>query len=181
MTFTTIEPGGWQVVCPPRKRIRNAALSLASIISGTLLLLMSVGGMLHVSDTAPGGLEIFAYGWLGPLAVIALLLMVLGLKIGARIWLAEILESDGTVVRYHTRGPAWSGVVFEEPADLMLPIEVPDLSPDDAHSFRGPVRLEFAASESDQRRSHLCLMETSHEEYRWLAASINPFARHQNS
>ncbi len=175
MTFTSGDAMRWRVVCPPRKRMRNAALAFASLVSGAGLLTMSVGGIMHVSATSPGGLQIFAYGWLGPMALIAALLMVLGTKIGARIWQFEVLESDGETVQYRTEGPVWSGTVFEEPADALLPVDVPTLSPQDARSFRGPVVLEFQVPSEKERRSHLCLSDASHEEYEWLARSINPF------
>ena len=181
MTVDVADSGAWRVTCPPRQRARNAIHALAGMGAGVLLGVLSIGGILEGMAHPSWGARVFLFGWLGPLGLIAVLLLIRGALTLAKVWQTDVLESDGTDVLHRLVAPWGTKTVFQTPVDRLDPFdpptarEVPELADEEARrAFRAPLILRYRPDEADASQSYGCMASTSYDEQHRLAATLNP-------
>ena len=181
MTIDVADSGAWRVCCPPRQRGRNAAHALAGMGAGALLGVVSVGGILEGMGHPSWGARVFLLGWLGPLGVIAVLLVIRGAMTLAKVWQTDVLESNGTEVWHRLVAPWGTRTVFQtrvdrlDPFDPPTPSEMPELDDEETRrAYRAPLILRYRPDETDTARSYGCMASKSYDEQHRLAAALNP-------
>ncbi len=177
-----VDDVGCHVVrCPPRQRGRNAAFALAGLGAGVLLGLVSAGGLAEGASHPSWGAQLFLWGWLGPLAVISVLLIIRGAMTLGRTWRTDVLIWDDSIVRHIAETPWATRHVLDVATDRLDPLDpptasdTPELSDRAARDeFKSPLFLRYRPEGTDKATIHLCMASLSYDEHHWLASLLNP-------
>ena len=166
--------GALRVVLPPRRRLRSAFNGVVCTAAGVLMGLLSTTGIVSSFQDPSLGLRLFHMAWLGPLAIVAALLVWLGLRLTTRVWQSDVIESDGVTFRHRLEGP-FERTEFEAPiagVKRLLALDVPQA---ERERYRGSlfVTAVVPKGESTATLQHRCVEDIGYDDHATLVSVIN--------